>query len=99
MRARRPWDGRRAGPARTDSKSFGVRCIVGRVVPRPRAGSLGLCYPLATFTVILATANHFVTDAAAGAATLATGFLIQRLLTGRPAYPTLRRNALTASQP
>ncbi|WP_329531995.1 phosphatase PAP2 family protein [Streptomyces sp. NBC_01450] len=60
---------------------------------------LGLCYPLATFTVILATANHFVTDAAAGAATLALGFLIQRLLTGRPAYPALRRNALTASKP
>ena len=60
---------------------------------------LGACYPLATFTVILATANHFVTDAAAGAATLALGFLIQRLLTGRPAYPALRRNALTASQP
>ncbi|MFG3064222.1 phosphatase PAP2 family protein [Streptomyces sp. NPDC048231] len=49
---------------------------------------LGACYPLATFTVILATANHFVTDAAAGAATLALGFLIQRLLTGRPAYHT-----------
>ncbi|MES4889464.1 phosphatase PAP2 family protein [Streptomyces sp. NPDC096012] len=48
---------------------------------------LGLCYPLATFTVILATANHFVTDAVAGAATLAVGFLVQQLLTGRPAYP------------
>jgi hypothetical protein len=61
---------------------------------------LGACYPLATFTVILATANHFVADAAAGAATLATGFLIQRLLTGRTAYPPLRRrNALTASHP
>ncbi|NEA59648.1 phosphatase PAP2 family protein [Streptomyces sp. SID13666] len=48
---------------------------------------LGILYPLATFTVILATANHFVTDAVAGAATLALGFLVQRLLTGRPAYP------------
>lgn len=48
---------------------------------------LGILYPLATFTVILATANHFVTDAIAGAATLALGFLIQRLLTGRPVYP------------
>ncbi|WP_406175766.1 phosphatase PAP2 family protein [Streptomyces sp. NBC_00996] len=60
---------------------------------------LGLCYPFATFTVILATANHFVTDAVAGATALALGFLIQRLLTGRLAYPPLRRNALTASQP
>ncbi|MDT0467404.1 phosphatase PAP2 family protein [Streptomyces sp. DSM 41699] len=48
--------------------------------------ALGACHPLATFTVILATANHFVTDAAAGAATLALGFLTQRLLTGRVAY-------------
>jgi PAP2 superfamily protein len=48
---------------------------------------LGALYPLATFTVILATANHFVTDAAVGAAVLACGFLIQRLLTGRPVYP------------
>ncbi|WP_427164701.1 phosphatase PAP2 family protein [Streptomyces sp. C1-1] len=60
---------------------------------------LGVCYPLATLTVILATANHFVTDAVAGAAILTLGFLIQRLLTGRPAYAPLRRNALTASQP
>nr|WP_250302489.1 phosphatase PAP2 family protein [Streptomyces sp. A 4/2] len=47
---------------------------------------LGVVYPLATFTVILATANHFVADAVAGALTLAAGFLVQRLLTGRPAY-------------
>jgi hypothetical protein len=51
---------------------------------------LGACYPVATFTVILATANHFVADAVAGAATLSVGFLLQRLLTGRPAYPPLR---------
>lgn len=60
---------------------------------------LGACYPLATFTVILATANHFITDAVAGAVTLALGFLLQRLLTGRPAYPLPRRNALTVNQP
>ena len=47
---------------------------------------LGVLYPLATFTVILATANHFLTDALAGAVTLAVGFGIQRLLTGRPVY-------------
>ncbi|MFF7639838.1 phosphatase PAP2 family protein [Streptomyces canus] len=52
---------------------------------------LGVCYPVVTFTVILATANHFVADAAAGAATLAVAFLLQRLLTGREAYPTLRQ--------
>lgn len=60
---------------------------------------LGACHPLATSTVILATANHFVTDAAAGAVTLALGFLLQRLVTGRPAYPRPRRNALAVNQP
>ncbi|MFJ9539104.1 phosphatase PAP2 family protein [Streptomyces sp. NPDC101225] len=60
---------------------------------------LGVCYPVVTFTVVLATANHFVADAAAGAATLTAGFLIQRLLTGRAAYPTPRRHTLTAGQP
>lgn len=59
---------------------------------------MGLCYPLLTLVVILATANHFVTDAAAGAATLALGFLLQRLLTGRPAYPARRRKALTGDR-
>jgi hypothetical protein len=47
---------------------------------------LGVCYPLATFVVIISTANHFLADAVAGATVLALGFLIQRLLTGRPAY-------------
>ncbi len=47
---------------------------------------LGVCYPLATFVVIISTANHFLADAVAGAAVLAIGFLVQRLLTGRPAY-------------
>ncbi|MEW1862531.1 MULTISPECIES: phosphatase PAP2 family protein [unclassified Streptomyces] len=54
---------------------------------------LGVCYPLATFVVIISTANHFFADAVAGAATLAIGFLLQRLLFGRRAYPKLRRSA------
>lgn len=48
---------------------------------------LGVCYPLATFVVIISTANHFFADAVAGAATLCIAFLLQRLLFGRPAYP------------
>lgn len=48
---------------------------------------LGACYPLATFVVIISTANHFVADAVAGALTLAAGFLIQRLLTGHRVHP------------
>jgi hypothetical protein len=51
---------------------------------------LGLCYPLATFVVIISTANHFFADAVAGAVTLALGFFLQRLLFGRRAYPRLR---------
>jgi PAP2 superfamily protein len=47
---------------------------------------LGVCYPLATFTVIVATGNHFLADAVGGLVTLGAGFLVQRLLTGRPAY-------------
>ncbi|MGW0473888.1 hypothetical protein [Streptomyces coeruleorubidus] len=41
----------------------------------------GACYPPAAFAVTLATANHIVADAMAGAATLVIGFLLQRLLT------------------
>lgn len=48
--------------------------------------ALGLAYPLATFFVIIGTANHFVLDAVGGVVVLALGFAVQRLLTGRPAY-------------
>lgn len=47
---------------------------------------LGALYPVATLVVILATGNHFIADAVGGALTLAVGFLIQRLLSGKPAY-------------
>lgn len=47
---------------------------------------LGLCHPLLTFGVIVGTANHFVLDAVGGVAALATGFAVQRLVSGRPAY-------------
>jgi PAP2 superfamily len=48
--------------------------------------ALGLLYPVATLFVILGTANHFVLDAVGGVVVLTLGFLIQRALTGRPAY-------------
>lgn len=48
--------------------------------------AFGLLYPVATFFVIIGTANHFVLDAVGGVVVLALGFLIQRVLTGRPAY-------------
>ncbi|ACU72246.1 hypothetical protein Caci_3339 [Catenulispora acidiphila DSM 44928] len=40
----------------------------------------GLLYPLFTFTVIIATANHFVLDAVGGAIALSAAFAIQLLL-------------------
>ncbi|SCD35516.1 PAP2 superfamily protein, partial [Streptomyces sp. DvalAA-14] len=51
---------------------------------------VGALYPVATFTVILSTGNHFIADAAGGALTLTLGFAIQRLLSGKPAYRTPR---------
>jgi hypothetical protein len=58
-----------------------------------------LLYPVFTFTVILATANHFVIDAVAGLITLAAGFGLQRVLQGRPAYrpPVLSEPATSAA--
>jgi hypothetical protein len=52
---------------------------------------LGALYPVATLFVIVGTANHYLLDAAGGAVTLALGFGVQRLLSGRPAFahPTL----------
>jgi hypothetical protein len=60
---------------------------------------LGFLYPFFTFTVILATGNHFLADAVAGAVTLSLGFLIQRLLLGRPAYLYPAPDLLPAGPP
>ena len=52
---------------------------------------LGALYPLATLFVVVGTANHYLLDAVGGAVTLALGFGVQRVLSGRPAFasPTL----------
>ena len=47
---------------------------------------IGALYPVATLFVILGTANHYVLDAAGGAAALALAVVGQRLLSGRSAY-------------
>lgn len=49
---------------------------------------LGVLYPFATLFVILGTANHFLLDAAGGVAVLLIGFVVQRMLSGRPAFAT-----------
>jgi hypothetical protein len=48
--------------------------------------AVGLAYPLLTFAVVVGTANHYIIDAVAGAATLAAAFGIQWLLSGHGAY-------------
>jgi hypothetical protein len=47
---------------------------------------IALSYPVATFLVIIGTANHYVLDAVGGVIALSLGFLIQHLLTGHGAY-------------
>jgi hypothetical protein len=47
---------------------------------------LGILYPFATFAVIISTANHYVLDAVGGLVVLGLGFLVQRLLQGRPVF-------------
>jgi hypothetical protein len=39
---------------------------------------LGLLYPMVTALVVMGTANHYLMDAAAGAATMAIGFLLSK---------------------
>ncbi|HET7312276.1 MAG TPA: phosphatase PAP2 family protein [Mycobacteriales bacterium] len=52
---------------------------------------LGALYPLATLFVVIGTANHYLLDVAGGVVAVALGFVVQRLLSGRPAFahPTL----------
>ena len=47
---------------------------------------LGILYPLATITVIMGTANHFILDAVGGIIVLAIGFGIQALFSGHGAF-------------
>lgn len=48
--------------------------------------TLGVLYPVITLVVIVATANHFVLDAAGGYLTLGAGFALQWLVHGRPVH-------------
>jgi hypothetical protein len=46
----------------------------------------GVLYPVITFLVIVATANHFVLDAVGGLLALMCGFAVQRVWSGRSAF-------------
>jgi PAP2 superfamily len=59
---------------------------------------LGALYPLATFFVIVGTANHYVLDAVAGAATFMAAVLVQRLLSGRRTFRRMPDEPATASE-
>jgi len=54
---------------------------------------LGILYPCVTFIVIISTANHYVLDAVGGLIVLGAGFLVQRILQGRPVYGPLPEDA------
>ncbi|MYX20044.1 phosphatase PAP2 family protein, partial [Streptomyces sp. SID8380] len=52
----------------------------------PWAKILGALYPMATLTVIVATANHFWLDAVGGLICLAFGYGVASLWYGKPPY-------------
>jgi hypothetical protein len=60
---------------------------------------LAALYPLLTLFVIIGTANHFVLDAVGGALTVAAGFAVQRVLSGRSPYAVPVRASRTATAP
>ena len=80
--------------AAVPSLHFGYALLVGValvLLGRSRAVRIaGALYPGVMLFVIVATGNHFVFDAAAGAAVTVAGWAIARLLVD-PARPTARR--------
>ncbi|MGN6607208.1 MAG: phosphatase PAP2 family protein [Jatrophihabitans sp.] len=52
----------------------------------PWVRALGLLYPVATLTVIVGSANHFILDAVGGVLVLMLGYGVQFLLSGHGAY-------------
>jgi hypothetical protein len=64
--------------------------VIAHLAQRRWVKVLGIAYPFFTFAVILGTANHYVLDAVGGLLTLALGFLLQRILQGRPVFAPAR---------
>lgn len=67
--------------------AWSVWCAIAIVSLSPHGWVrwLGALYPLVTFFVIVATANHFWLDAVGGLAALGLGFMGQRVLSGQRA--------------
>jgi hypothetical protein len=59
--------------------AFGVGIGLIRYARNPILRVLGAIYPIAVVLTIVATGNHFIFDALAGAAVLAVGFLLANL--------------------
>jgi hypothetical protein len=76
--------------AAVPSLHFGYALLVGAAIAslasRRAARLFGYAYPALMLFVIVATGNHFLLDAAAGAAVMAVGWLVARFLAApRPA--------------
>ena len=65
--------------------------VIAHLAQRRWVKALGIAYPFCTFAVIIGTANHYVLDAVFGLVTLALGFLVQRILQGRPVFAPVPR--------
>ena len=66
--------------------SLWCACAIVMLAKRNWVKVLGALYPVATCLVIMATANHYILDAAGGVVALMLGFGVQRFLHGRPAF-------------
>ena len=73
--------------------------VIAHLAQRRWVKVLGIAYPLCTFAVIIGTGNHYVLDAVFGLVTLGVGFLVQRIIQGRPVFAAAPQPAGDAPLP
>ncbi|ACU70633.1 conserved hypothetical protein [Catenulispora acidiphila DSM 44928] len=73
--------------------------VIAHLAQRRWVKVLGIAYPFCTFAVIIGTANHYVLDAVGGLVTLGLGFLVQRIIQGRPVFAPVPKPAGEAPLP
>jgi hypothetical protein len=87
--------------AAVPSLHFGYALLVGVAVAmlarNPIVRVMGALYPAAMLFIIVATGNHFLFDAAAGAVVTVAGFLVARSLVGPRTRAGTSRRALVAA--
>jgi hypothetical protein len=66
--------------------SLWVAIVLVRLGKRPWVRVLGALYPLVTLFVIVGTANHYVLDAVGGVVALGGGWVVARVIRGRPVF-------------